>query len=217
MTEVPEYLLRRSRERREALGLAPKGGGSDAPAETGAGAPDPGSAGSATPAATAPEAPAPVAAAVPATAAPAVAVAVAERGPRSGVPFWMMPVLIVLPLWALLYLGAFGSKGNVKLTPAQVGAKVYTTKGCAGCHGAKGEGGVGPALAGGDAKVTFPNEADHIAWVETGSAPHKGQPYGDPNRPGGQRIAQSGGMPGFKGQLTDAEIAAVVAYERESL
>jgi mono/diheme cytochrome c family protein len=129
----------------------------------------------------------------------------------------MMPVLVFLPLWALLYYGAFGSKGGAKLTPAQVGAQVYTKAGCAGCHGAKGEGGVGPALAGGDAKVTFPNEADHIAWVETGSAPHKGQPYGDPNRAGGQRIAQSGGMPAFKGQLTDAEIAAVVAYERETL
>ncbi|MDQ6928962.1 MAG: cytochrome c [Actinomycetota bacterium] len=128
-----------------------------------------------------------------------------------------MPVIIILPIWGLLYLGAFGSKGNVVLTPAQVGAKVYATAGCAGCHGAKGEGGVGPALAGGDAKVTFPNEADHIAWVETGSGPHKGQPYGDPNRPGGQRVAQSGGMPAFKGQLTDAQIAAVVAYEREVL
>jgi mono/diheme cytochrome c family protein len=215
LTEVPEYLLRRSRERREALGLAPKGGGGDAPADAGSGAPEGG--GAPAPVAAAAEAPAPVAAAVPATAEPAAAVAVAERGPRSGVPFWMMPVLIVLPIWALLYLGAFGSKGNVKLTPAQLGAQVYSTKGCSGCHGAKGEGGVGPALAGGDAKVTFPNEADHIAWVETGSAPHKGQPYGDPNRPGGQRVAASGGMPGFKGQLTDEQIAAVVAYEREAL
>jgi cytochrome c553 len=214
LTDVPEYLLRRSRERREALGLAPKGGGAgDAAAEAGGGAPT-----AATPATTpvpAAEAPAPVAAAVPAS-APAAAMAVADRGPRSGVPYWMMPVLIILPIWALLYLGSFGSKGNVVLTPQQVGAKVFTTN-CATCHGAKGEGGVGPALAGGDAKVTFPNEADHIAWVETGSAPHKGQPYGDPARPGGQRVAASGGMPGFKGPLTDAEIAAVVAYERESL
>ncbi|HUQ62971.1 MAG TPA: cytochrome c [Acidimicrobiales bacterium] len=212
MTEVPEYLLRRSRERREALGLAPKGGGgSDSPAEGEGSAPA-----AASPATTpvSAETPAPVAAAV--TASAPAAVAVADRGPRSGVPYWMMPVLIILPIWAFLYLGSFGSKGNVVLTPAQVGAKVYTTN-CSTCHGAKGEGGVGPALAGGDAKVTFPNEADHIAWVETGSAPHKGQPYGDPARAGGQRVAASGGMPGFKGPLTDAEIAAVVAYERESL
>jgi mono/diheme cytochrome c family protein len=90
-------------------------------------------------------------------------------------------------------------------------------KNCAQCHGAKGEGGVGPALAGGDAKITFPNEADHIAWVETGSLTKKGQKYGDPNRPGGQRVAKVGGMPPFKGTLTDAQIKAVVTFERDGL
>jgi mono/diheme cytochrome c family protein len=125
----------------------------------------------------------------------------------------MMPVIVVLPLWALLYLGSFGTRGTAAQTPAQIGAGVFTTK-CATCHGATGGGGVGPKLAGGEAKLTFPNEADHIAWVETGSAPHKGQPYGDPNRAGGQHVAATGGMPAFKGVLSDAQIKAVVEYER---
>ncbi len=56
-----------------------------------------------------------------------------------------------------------------------------------------------------------------MAWVQTGSATKKGQPYGDPNRPGGQHTASSGGMPAFGGQLTEAQISAVVAYEREGL
>jgi len=127
----------------------------------------------------------------------------------------MYPVLAVLPLWAIVYLGAFGTTGSANAAPN--GAAVYQKAGCVGCHGAKGEGGVGPKLTGGEAKLTFPNEADHIAWVETGSGPKKGQPYGDPNRPGGQHVDKTGAMPAFKGQLTDAEIAAVVTYEREQL
>jgi len=99
---------------------------------------------------------------------------------------------------------------------AREGAPIYAQK-CAPCHGANGEGGVGPKLAGGEAKLTFPNEADHIAWVETGSAPHKGQPYGDPARPGGQHIAKTGAMPPFKGTLTDDQIKNVVTFEREGL
>jgi mono/diheme cytochrome c family protein len=102
------------------------------------------------------------------------------------------------------------------LTPIQQGAQLFA-KNCAVCHGAKGEGGVGPALAGGDAKLTFPNEADQINWVDTGSITKKGQPYGVPNRPGGQRTAKVGAMPPFKGTLTDTQIQNVVTYERNGL
>ncbi|HEX3394080.1 MAG TPA: cytochrome c [Acidimicrobiales bacterium] len=220
MTEVPEYLLRRSKERREALGLLPEGTSAadgPAPAATPAeatAAPTPGS--GSEPAA--PGTPAPEPAAAPAAAVTPVEelpTYLPQKGPKSGIPVWMYPVLAALPLWAIVYLGAFGTTGNANAAP--VGSAVYAKAGCVGCHGAKGEGGVGPALAGGEAKLTFPNEADHIAWVETGSAPHKGQPYGDPNRPGGAHVAKSGGMPAFKGQLTDAEIKAVVTYERDQL
>jgi mono/diheme cytochrome c family protein len=110
-------------------------------------------------------------------------------------------------------MGAFGERaGQAVETPDQV----YAAN-CASCHGATGEGGVGPALAGGVSKQTFPEEAAHIAWVENGSSAVKGQPYGSPDRPGGQRIATSGGMPGFAGQLTPEQIRAVVAFERDTL
>jgi mono/diheme cytochrome c family protein len=129
-----------------------------------------------------------------------------------------VPVLALLPIWAFAYLGALNPPSSAApiLTPIQQGAAVFA-KNCSPCHGAQGEGGVGPKLAGGEAKLTFPNEADHIAWVDTGSAPHKGQPYGDPNRAGGQHIAKSGGMPAFKGTLTDTEIKNVVTFERDGL
>ncbi|MDQ2826612.1 MAG: cytochrome c, partial [Actinomycetota bacterium] len=139
-----------------------------------------------------------------------------ESGPRSGIPVWMMPVLLVLPFWGVIYLGAFAQPKAAAGGPPN-GAAVYVKAGCGGCHGPTGGGGVGPKLAGGEAKLTFPDQADHIAWVETGSAPVKGKPYGDPNRPGGQHGPASGGMPAFKGQLSDAEILAVVQYERDRL
>jgi menaquinol-cytochrome c reductase cytochrome b/c subunit len=81
MTEVPEHLLRRSRERREALGAAPSGGGGGGEGEGGADASPPASdddgekipaslltGQAATPAATAPAAPQAGAAAAAATA-----------------------------------------------------------------------------------------------------------------------------------------------------
>ncbi|MGI9022277.1 MAG: c-type cytochrome [Acidimicrobiales bacterium] len=216
MTEVPEYLLRRSKERREALGLLPTGSSADAPPSD---APAPAEATAepaatdATPAPAAAGAPAPAAAPAPAEELPTYLPS--EKGPKSGIPVWMYPVLVALPLWAIVYIGAFGTAGDVNAAPS--GAAVYQKAGCGGCHGATGGGGVGPALVGGESKITFPNEADHIAWIETGSGSAKGQPYGDPARPGGARVASSGGMPGFKGQLTDAEILAVTTYEREEL
>jgi len=221
VTEVPEHLLQRSRERREALGLA-----SSSPQP-----PEPSAEGGTQGMSTAtPEAPATAAAASEARPTPVsqpapepavedqeVAPAVApvlEPAMRTRIPKWVMPVLLLLPFWGFLYMGAFGDRTVKKVeTPADV----YAKAGCSSCHGSTGEGGVGPALAGGVSKLTFPNEADHIAWVKNGSAPVSGQKYGDPNRPGGQAGPSTGGMPAFGGQLTDAEIEMVVKYERDEL
>lgn len=220
MTEVPEYLLERSRQRRAALGLP--GGG--APAGDGGGAPAP----AAAPAAESAGAPAPAPAAPatgpqPAAAATATAVVTEEpvpevtvdSGPRSGIPVWMMPVLLILPFWAMVYMGAFAEPEG-PAGPA-TGPQIYASAGCGSCHGPTGGGGVGPKLSGGETKLTFPNPEDMIKWVTEGSSAVRGQPYGDPNRPGGQRGPASGGMPGFGGQLTPEEIATVVEYVREQL
>ena len=219
MTEVPEYLLRRSKERREALGLAPVGGssgGADAPGggggtATATAAPE---TAPAVPEADAPAAPegAAVAAATPTEELPTY---LPPAGPRNGIPVWMYPVLVVLPLWAVVYLGAFGERGGA-LSPIELGAQVYSSN-CASCHGATGGGGIGPALAGGETLLTFPAEEDHVAWIQEGSGPVRGQGYGDPARPGGQRMATTGNMPGFSGTLTEEQIRAVVLYEREGL
>ncbi|MEA2687201.1 MAG: hypothetical protein QOE93_2396 [Actinomycetota bacterium] len=211
MTEVPDYLLERSRARRAALGL---GGGGDAPAPSDAGAGDatPAPAGSAPGDAVS----APAAASAPTTTpTPALPTYVAPAGPRSGIPVWMMPVILILPLWAIVYLGAFGESSTA--AGPRTGAQIFQQAGCVNCHGAQGQGGVGPMLAGGQVSKTFPNEADQVKFVTEGSSKIKGQPYGDPAREGGQHTANTGGMPSFAGQLSDEEITAVVQYEREGL
>ena len=213
MTEVPEHLLRRSRERREALGLAAPGEGAppSVPSEEAPAA----EATTEEPAAAAPPA-VPEAAAVPAVPTEELRPYIAPTPPKR-IPMWMYPVLAVLPFWAFVYFGAFASHQKLELTPLQLGQQTYVNAGCAGCHGATGGGGVGPKLHGGEAKLTFPNIQDHINWVKSGSAGVKGKPYGDPNRAGGQHIAHTGLMPAFGSTLSDAQIQAVVAYERDQL
>jgi mono/diheme cytochrome c family protein len=141
------------------------------------------------------------------------------KGPhKTKVPLWVMPVLVAIPLWAFLFPGAFGNHKKVTTSdPLTIGSEVYHSAGCSGCHGAAGEGGAGPALHGGQAVLTFPNVADQISWVKTGSAPFTGQLYGSPTRPGGQHGPSKGGMPAFGSTLTQQQIEDVVAYERQRL
>ena len=240
MTEVPEHLLRRSRERRAALGL---GGEGSEGGEGGAGGEGGSAVTPATPAAqstsTAPAMAETSAASRAASAAAANAdadagmepagagggLAVLEEAPlpvpvptRPRTPFWIMPVLVALPIYAFIYFGAFGARHAVVLNdPVARGNIVFHTAGCSGCHGANGEGGVGPKLAGGEAAKTFPNVADQISWVNTGSGPFAGKKYGDPNRVGGQHGPATGGMPAFGSSLTTQQISDVVAYERTGL
>jgi mono/diheme cytochrome c family protein len=216
MTEVPEHLLRRARERRAALS---GGEGGAAPDAAGGGQAPPPAEASATPATTGEPAagvPAvPAAAIVPEPVVELHPSYIAEQAVRrTRLPVWIVPVLFLLPFWGVLYTGAFGDRTkHVVVDPLVLGQEVYARAGCSSCHGAQGQGGVGPALQNGDAAKTFPVEADHISWVKTGSGPFTGKPYGDPAR---GRIA-TGTMPAFQGQLTEEEIAAVVKFEREKL
>ena len=77
----------------------------------------------------------------------------------------------------------------------KLGKDVYTSRGCFGCHGVNGEGGVGAKLAGG-AIATGPVEG-HVKFVINGS----------PKNPM---------MAAYGNQLSAKELAAVVTYERNS-
>lgn len=218
MTEVPDHLLQRSRERRAALGggpatpAAPAGdGGGD-----GDGDGDEGDAGGGEIVAATALAPTTVAAAAPPRVLPPYVQAALDR---KRLPRWMPGVGVAALLWVFIYAGVlFQPEATISDPVLLHGQEIYATQ-CSGCHGAGGEGGTGRPLAG-QALLTFPTIEDHIAWVFNGS-PAKGTPYGDPNRPGGQHISQDnwGAMPAF-GKLkvlTADEILAVVRYEREVL
>lgn len=211
MAEVPDHLLQRSAARRAALtgGEAPEGGAAPAVASGGA-----------APAAAAAAAPAKVVPTEPAFKEPINKKEAARVGEirKRRIPSWAMGVLAVIPLWGLLYVGAFGTRPSHEAEVVD-GSALYGSN-CASCHGATGGGGVGPKLAGGEVVKTFPGDEGregHIEWVTNGSGAFKGKGYGDPAREGGQHIATSGGMPAFGGKLTPEEIEAVVDYERDGL
>jgi cytochrome c553 len=88
-----------------------------------------------------------------------------------------------------------------------LGSEIYTpASSCAGCHGASGQGGVGPPLAG--VVTTFGSCEDHVEWVLLGSPGFAAQgTYGDTNKP------VNGGMPAHA-SLTDEQLRSVAAFER---
>lgn len=205
MTEVPEHLLARSRDRRAALGL----GGGDAGAAPAAAAAESTSAAVAETGASAPAAAAaPVAPVVREVPPPPAYVQAALE--RKKMPWWAASILALLPLWAIVYAGSLSPADTGTPSILEEGGTIYAER-CATCHGATGGGGVGPALAGGVVLETFPNRADHLRWVYGGSAGWPAPNYGDTNKP------VAGGMPNFNEALTPEELLAVVRYEREVL
>ena len=111
-----------------------------------------------------------------------------------------------IPVWAVMLVVALGllGCGGGDTTEADVGrleqafesadvtlgSEVFGDS-CSVCHGSDGGGGVGAALGGVSERLTV---RDHLSVVWTGR----------------------GSMPPFGGLLTDAEIAAVVAYQRST-
>ena len=209
MTEVPDYLLQRSRERRAALGLGGDegGGGAVTPAGDGGGdAPATTSAASATPAVAAPQ---PIAPGVPdpEPAPPRPNVEAALR--RKRIPVWALPVVGLLPLWGYAYAGTLEPPTSDEVTAVEAGGEVYGQ--CSSCHGAGGEGVSGPALD--TVGETFPDANQHVQWVALGSDGWRqevGDVYGATEKP------VNGGMPGWESALTPEELVEVVLYERET-
>lgn len=136
---------------------------------------------------------------------------------RKKIPFWAIPVLAMLPIWAAIYALTLDTPTPTELGPFESGAEVYGTN-CAACHGATG-GGVGsnPALTGPTgATVVFESPADQIAWVALGSAGTKAagfETYGD----GAVTKPIGGGMPAWGDSLTADELMDAVLHERSTL
>ena len=222
MVEVPEHLLQRSSEARSRLS------GEPAPGDSGAQATPADAAAAASPAvAAAPVAPAAVPAEPPVKVEAPVAPYVTAALQRKTIPYWVMPVLLFLPIWAIYYVG------YLERPPADPegllfeGGEVYAEV-CASCHGGTGSGGTGRQLSGGEVLLTFPSDAadydglaGHIAWVANGSEQTEiveGPSYGDPARTGTDSPRTVGSFGAVMGSFTESlsveELAAVVYYER---
>jgi len=179
-----------------------------------------------TPATTGGDSPAPAAAA--AASAPAVVdntpavpdpvapwVEAAQK--RQKIPYWALPVLALLPIWAAVYMLTLDTPTPTELGPFEAGAEVFGTN-CSACHGADG-GGVGsnPALTGDEgATKVFVAPADQVAWVILGSAGYKANgfdTYGDADiiKP------VNSGMPAWGDSLTAVQLMEAVLHERSTL
>ena len=97
-------------------------------------------------------------------------------------------VAIATAVTVVLLLTVSPTVAEVESPDTALGADLFQSN-CAGCHGARGEGGIGPALAGGLAR--FGSTEEVVAFVSTGVP---------------------GKMPGFETRLGPDEIKAVVEF-----
>jgi len=218
VTEIPEHLLKRSRERRDAIGQ-----GGDTPSDAAPATAVEKSA-TATPAAAPPAStgPAPrTAAAEPAAPKPPKPDPhyVVAANQRRKVPFWAMATLSLMPVWGFMYVRAITDSGEVAAGPLAEGAEIYNN--CASCHGAGGGGGTGYQFSEGEVLKSFPNIEDQIRYVYYGTEQYNLagiEIYGNPERDGGPHITGAQGpMPAFGAQLTEYEIVEVICHERYTL
>ena len=209
VTEIPEHLLKRSRDRKTGDGASSSESG--------------GTSGENVPAVQKAAAPAKTAKNTPSVVlAKPDSPRVAAAKSRKKIPFWAMATLSLLPLWGFLYAIALKPAEKVVEGPLAVGSQVYG--GCAGCHGAAGQGGAGRILHQGEVMKTFPHIEDMLNFVYTGSQAYVAagiKQYGDPKRAGGAHAPLSyngNAMPQqgetYGGGLSEAEILGVVCHER---
>lgn len=217
LIEVPEHLLQRSRDHRRALGFAVDEDASTAAkpvAETPTTPVVPSGGGES-------KSPSNVLAPIP-PAPPEEPPApqsewVTQAHERHKIPYWVMPVLLFLPIWLITYVGTLEEPTREEGVIYE-GSVVYDEAGCAGCHGATGAGGTGPAFSNEAVVDTFRAVEDHIAWVVHGSqgfADAGRSTYGDKDK---ELLSYNGSaMSAFGDDLTAQELVAVVFYERIEL
>ncbi len=108
----------------------------------------------------------------------------------------------------MIIIGVSCGSGSTAPESLRLGRGVYGDR-CSACHGSRGQGGVGPSLAG--VRDTWPTCADHQEWIALGSEDWKsvhGPVYGANDTP----ITKV--MPGHAQTLSPDEIAAVATFER---
>jgi len=113
--------------------------------------------------------------------------------------------LLPLAVFAVIAVGCVPSDEPDAL---RQGRSIYGDA-CSVCHGARGEGSVGPALE--NVVETWPLCSDQVEWIAVGSEGWRikyGETYGARDKP------VVGGMPVHEGRLTLEEMRRVAAFER---
>jgi len=206
VTEIPEHLLKRSRDRR-AAGASSESVSAPVPVPT--------------------ESVAPVARAAAETpvqkldSKPDSPDVVAAKS-RQRIPYWAMATLSLMPIFLFMYVRGLQPQKAEASGPIAVGIEQYGA--CASCHGADGGGGAGRVLSNGESQKTFPHIEDMLNWVYAGTEAYEAagvESYGDPNREGGAHYPRSyngGAMPAqgsmAGGALTEYEILGLVCHIR---
>ena len=207
MTEIPEHLLKRSAARKAALsGEAPAEESSEPTTSV-----EPAAA-----AAPAAQASAPVPEVYVEPEPEPVAPYVEAFEARKKMPYWIVPVLLFLPVWGAFYFGTLERVPQGLTGLLGEGEELYVEQGCSGCHGGEGGGGIGPAFAGGELHETFTAVEDQVVCIAQGSAVvGTGQNYASAD---GRARQVAGGMPGFglgaASELDVEQILAVTLFER---
>ncbi len=119
-----------------------------------------------------------------------------------------MPRLILLLPLVVVAVIAAGCAPSDQPDALRQGRSTYGDV-CSVCHGARGQGSVGPALE--NLTETWPLCTDQVEWIALGSEGWRtqhGETYGAPNKP------VAGGMPAHADQLTVEEMRRVAAFER---
>ncbi len=213
MTEIPEHLLKRSRDAKRAMGLDVPAEAGAAPAQAAAASANaPAVAGAAAPAA---GAPVPIPASAPPPPEPPKSEWIANAESRKKIPYWVMPVLLFLPVWLIMYVGTLEAPPSEDGVLYE-GGQVYAEN-CASCHGAGGGGGVGPGFNNGAIIETFASFEDQVAWIVHGTQGYLDagrETYGDTNKPLGGTGAN---MPNFGEPLEAGEVMWATFYERIEL
>jgi mono/diheme cytochrome c family protein len=115
----------------------------------------------------------------------------------------------LLPLLVVVVIAA-GCAASDQPDALRQGRSTYGDV-CSVCHGARGQGGAGPALD--KVTETWPLCTDQVEWIGLGSEGWRtqhGDTYGAPNKP------VAGGMPAHADQLTVEEMRLVAAFERSA-
>lgn len=189
----------------------------DVPAEADAAAPAEAAAAAPATASAAPAAgaPVPIPAAEPPAPEPPKPEWIENAEKRQKIPYWVMPVLLFLPFWLIMYVGTLEEPTRNEGVLYE-GGEVYAEH-CATCHGATGGGGVGPAFTGGAVIDTFATFEAQAAWIVHGTQGYADagfETYGDNNKLLGGTGAN---MPAFGEDLTVEEVIYATFYERIEL